>query len=58
MLRALKRYGMVLADDGSPWYVTAASDLGWHHDGLQDLHAITGAGFELVETRTLRNGTP
>jgi hypothetical protein len=58
VLRALKRYGMILADNGSPWYVTGAPDPGWDDDDLHDLHAITGADFEVVETRTLRNGTP
>jgi len=58
LLRALKRYGMILADNGSPWYVTGAPDPGWDDDDLHDLHAVTGADFEVVETRTLRNGTP
>jgi len=58
VLRALKRYGMILADNGSPWYVTGAPDPGWDDDDLHDLHAVTGADFEVVETRTLRNGAP
>ena len=57
VLRALKRYGMILADNGSPWYVTGAPDPG-RDDDLHDLHAVTGADFEVVETRTLRNGAP
>lgn len=58
VLKALKRYGMILADNGSPWYVTGAPDPGWDDDDLHDLHDITGADFEVVETRTLRNGKP
>lgn len=58
VLRALKRYGMILADNGSPWYVTGAPDPGWDDDDLHGLGDITGADFEAVDTRTLRNGTP
>ena len=58
VLRALKRYGMILADNGSPWYVTGAPDPGRDDDDLHDLRAVTGADFEVVETRTLRNGAP
>jgi hypothetical protein len=56
VLRALKRYGMILADNGSPLYVTGAPDPGWDDDDLHDLHAIGGEDFEVVDTRTLRNG--
>jgi hypothetical protein len=56
VLRALKRYGMILADNGSPWYVTGAPDPGWDDDDLHSLHRITGRDFEVVDTRKLRNG--
>jgi hypothetical protein len=56
ILRALKRYGMILADNGSPLYVTGAPDRGWDDDDLHDLHAITGDDFEVVDTSRLRNG--
>lgn len=58
LLRALKRYGMLLADNGSPWFVTGAPDPRWDDDELHELHSITGADFEVVDTSTLRNGTP
>ncbi len=58
VLGALKRHGMILADNGSPWYVTGAPDPSWDDDDLHDLQAITGADFEVVQTRTLRDGTP
>jgi hypothetical protein len=57
VLRALKRYGMILADNGSPWYVTGAPDPGWDDDDLHSLHRITGRDFEVVDTRKLRNGS-
>lgn len=56
LLRALKRYGMILADNGSPWYVTGAPDPRWDDDALHALHGLTGADFEVVDTRRLRNG--
>jgi hypothetical protein len=56
VLEALKRYGMILADNGSPWYVTGAPDPRWNDDALHTLHQITGADFEVVDTSQLRNG--
>jgi hypothetical protein len=56
ILRALKRYGMILADNGSPWYVTGAPHRGWNDDDLHSLHRIKGSDFEVVDTSTLRNG--
>lgn len=50
VLTALKRYGMILADNGSPWYVTGAPSAGWDDDDLHDLHRITGRDFEAVDT--------
>jgi hypothetical protein len=56
ILIALKRYGMILADNGSPWYVTGAPDRRWNDDDLHELGRITGRDFEVVDTRRLRNG--
>ena len=53
---ALQRYGMILADNGLPWYVTGAPAAGWDDDDLHGLGRITGADFEVVDTRGLRNG--
>jgi hypothetical protein len=50
VLRALKRYGMILADNGSPWYITGAPSTGWNDDDLHGLHRITGKDFEVVKT--------
>jgi hypothetical protein len=54
ILTALQRYGMILADNGSPWYVTGAPDLRWNDDELHGLQQLTGADFEVVDTTTLR----
>lgn len=56
ILTALKTYGMLLADNGSAWYITGAPDPGWDDDELHDLHAITGADFEVVDTTGFVNG--
>ena len=56
VLTALKRYGMILADNGSPWYVSGAPAAGWDDDDLHGLGRIRGSDFEVVDTRGLRNG--
>ena len=50
VLQALKRYGMILADNGSPWYVTGAPSPSWDDDDLHQLGRITGSDFEVVRT--------
>ena len=53
VLRALKRYGMILADNGSPWYVSGAPSRGWDNDDLRSLHGVPGSAFEVVDTSRL-----
>ena len=53
---ALKRYGMILADNGSPWYITGASDPRFDDDVLHELDVITGRDLEVVDTTGLVNG--
>jgi hypothetical protein len=53
---ALKRYGMIIADNGSPWYISGFSNPLFNDDALHQLDKITGADFEVVDTSTLRNG--
>lgn len=56
ILTALQRYGMLLADNGSPWYITGAPDSHWNDDELHGLGALTGADFEVVDTTGFVNG--
>jgi hypothetical protein len=56
ILTALKRYGMILADNGSPWFISGASDGRFNDDTLHLLNRITGADLEVVDTERLRNG--
>ena len=50
VLRALQRYGMILADNGSPWYVSGAPSRGWNNDDLHQLQRVHGDAFEVVRT--------
>jgi hypothetical protein len=53
---ALKRYGMILADNGSPWYISGMSDPRFDDDVLHELDDITGRDLEVVDTTGLVNG--
>jgi hypothetical protein len=48
VLEALKRYGLIVADNGSDWYITGAPDHRWDNDQLHALGGITGRDFEVV----------
>jgi hypothetical protein len=54
---ALKRYGMILADNGSPWYVSGMSDARFDDDVMHELDVITGRDLEVVNTTGLVNGS-
>lgn len=56
ILTALKRYGMILADNGGPWFITGVSDKRWNEEDLNELKRIKGNMFEAVDTSSLRNG--
>ncbi len=56
ILVALQRYGMIVADNGSDWYVSGAPSSGWDNDQLHSLHGVYGSDFEVVDTSELRNG--
>lgn len=48
IVRALQRYGMILADNGSPWYITGTADRRWTRRDLNALNRIHGSDFEVV----------
>jgi len=56
VLRALKRYGMIVSDNGSSWYISGAPNPRWSNDQLHTLHRVKGSDFRVVDTRRLRNG--
>jgi hypothetical protein len=50
ILRALKQYGMIVADNGSDWYISGAPDPRWNDDELRELGQVQGRDFEAVYT--------
>jgi len=53
VLVALKRYGMILADNGSSWFISGAPNKHWNNDDLHTLDKVKGSDFEVVDTSTL-----
>jgi hypothetical protein len=49
ILRALQKYGMFLADNGSSWYISGAPDPRWNDDELATLSRVKGSDFEVVQ---------
>jgi hypothetical protein len=54
ILKALKTYGMILADNGSSWYITGAADKRWNDTDLNQLKKVPGSAFEVVDTGPAR----
>jgi len=48
ILRALKKYGMFVADNGPGWFLSGAPDQRWSDDELSNLKSIKGSDFEVV----------
>ena len=53
ILRALKKYRMILADNGSSWYISGAPDDRWNNDTLHTLSQLHGSDFEAVDESSL-----
>lgn len=53
ILTAMKRYGIILADNGAPWYIGGAPDERWDNDNLHQLHQLSGSDFEAVDESSL-----
>jgi hypothetical protein len=54
VLQALKEYGMIVADNGSNWYVSGAPHPKWSNDQLHTLGRVPGSAFEVVDASKLR----
>jgi hypothetical protein len=50
ILTAVKRYGMFVADNGSNWFITGATDMRWNDDDLDQLKTVPATAFEVVDT--------
>ena len=55
ILRALKKYGMIVADNGSNWYISGATDSRWNDDDLNQMKTVPGSAFEVVDTGPIRH---
>ncbi len=53
ILTAMKRYGLILADNGSDWFVSGTSDPRWNDDQLHEIDVLTGDDFEVVDQSSL-----
>ncbi len=53
--QALKRYGLIVADNGSPWYITGAPSARWNEAQILQLERIEGSDFEAVESGPIRH---
>jgi hypothetical protein len=53
ILRALKKYGMILADNGAAWYISGVPDERWNNDLLRELHQVYGSAFEAMDESSL-----
>ena len=53
ILRCLKKYGMMIADNGSAWFISGAPDSRWNNTNLSDLRRVVGSDFEAVDVSSL-----
>ncbi len=55
LLRAMQKYGLILADNGSAWYISGAPDERWDNDALTaDFNRVRGSDFEAVNVSSLQ----
>jgi hypothetical protein len=50
IVEALKRYGMIVADNGSNWFFSGSSDRRWDDENLNQLKRIPGDAFQVVKS--------
>jgi hypothetical protein len=48
VLTALKKYGMIVADNGSDWYLSGVADARWNDNEINTLKQLRGSDFEVV----------
>jgi len=56
ILEALKRYGLIVADNGSPWFITGAPNPHWNDEDLEQIKQVPGSEFEAVESGPILRG--
>jgi hypothetical protein len=55
VLRALQHYGLIVADNGSSWFITGAPDPRWNDEDLEQIKRVPGSAFEVVKGETIRH---
>jgi hypothetical protein len=58
IINTLKKYGMILADNGSDWFFSGSPNSGWDDDALQVLKQIKGGDFEVVDVSAAGKNSP
>jgi hypothetical protein len=53
VLRAMQRSGLILADNGSNWYFTGATDARWGDSFIAELKSVPASQFEAVDESSL-----
>ena len=56
ILTALKKYGLILADNGGDWFISGAPDMRWNTDNLRAIRRVKGSDFEVVDTGPIHTG--
>jgi hypothetical protein len=56
VLEALKRYGLIVADNGSPWFITGAPSPHWNDEDLEQIKQVPGSEFEAVDSGAILHG--
>ena len=54
ILTAMKKYGIMLADNGSAWFISGKPDSRWNNSNLQTFGQLHGSDFEAVDATVLR----
>lgn len=50
ILRAMKKYGLILADNGSPWFINGVPDDRWNNGALTEIKRLKGSDLEAVDS--------
>ena len=57
LLTAMKKYGLIMADNGSSMYISGAPNDNWNNDDLHNLGSVTAADFDVVQMNPIYTST-
>jgi hypothetical protein len=55
ILKCVQTYGRFVADNGSNWFLSGATDSGWNDDDLNQFKSVSGAAFEVVNSGAVQS---